>query len=156
MLKFDESIDQVHVLWNELTKFGESKRAIKLESLEEDLDSLSTLAMISPTRLWTAINRIGQENSNTLVKSFDSQLEQLITKWSHQFKYILKSANDLFQDLSAAGAGYSDNKKKRWLRRAMSHCTGCDHAKEYTLDSNGSNFLPQNQQANRSKNHFLF
>ena len=40
MLKFDESIDQVHVLWNELTKFGESKRAIKLESLEEDLDSL--------------------------------------------------------------------------------------------------------------------
>ena len=57
----------------------------------------------------------------------------MIIKSPYQFKEIIKSANELFQDLATAGVEYSDNKKKRWLRRAMSHCTGCDRAREYTL-----------------------
>ena len=37
------------------------------------------------------------------------------------------------QSAQAAEIEFSDSKRKRWLRRAMSHCKECDRAKEYTV-----------------------
>lgn len=81
----------------------------QVSSIFPDSQSLVTVA---PTRLWTAINRIGNSNSTTLVKAVDSQLEQLLIKFPSQFQDTIKSANELFSKLSAAGVEYSDNKKK--------------------------------------------